>query len=173
MADRAKGARLFALYAPSTALEPILEKLSEQGLRDEAVNVLTTVPWRAETIARWGSVPLFLITILAGLIGIGIGLFFAAGTAALYPLKTGGKPIIAWPVVGIISYETMMLLAVVVTFVVLLIRLIHLSKILHVYDARIDDGYVGVVVHVESSDPRRTRVEEVLRTEGLTELRTA
>jgi hypothetical protein len=66
-----------------------------------------------------------------------------------------------------------MLLAVVVTFVVLLIRLIHLSKILHVYDSRIDDGYVGVVVHVESSDPRRTRVEEVLRTEGLTELRTA
>jgi len=32
---------------------------------------------------------------------------------------------------------------------------------------------VGVVVHVESSDPRRARVEEVLRTEGLTELRTA
>src|SRR5687768_15971843 len=130
MDDRAKGAGLFALYAPSSEHERILERQREQRRCDESVNVLTTDPWRSETIPRWGPVPLFLITILAGLIGIGIGLFFAAGTAALYPLKTGGKPIIAWPVVGIISYETMMLLAVVVTFVVLLIRLIHLSKIL-------------------------------------------
>jgi hypothetical protein len=173
MADRTKGARLFALYAPSTALEPILERLSEQGLHGEAVNVLTTVPWRAGTTAQWGPVPVYLITILAGLIGIVVGFFFAAGTAVLYPLKTGGKPIIALPVVGIISYETMMLLAVVVTFVVVLIRLVHLSKVPHVYDARIDDGYVGVVVHVESGGPRRERVEEVLQTEGLTELRTA
>jgi hypothetical protein len=173
MADRAKGASLFALYVPSTALEPILERLSEQGLRGEAVNVLTTVPWRAGTTTRWGPVPVYLITILGGLIGIGVGLFFAAGTAVLYPLRTGGKPIVAWPVAGIISYETMMLLAVVVTFAVLLIRLVHRGTIPDVYDSRIDDGYVGVVVHVESGDPRRTRVEEVLQTEGLTELRTA
>ena len=173
MADTANGACLFALYAPSTALEPILEKLSEQGLRGEAVNVLTTVPWRAGTNAQWGPVPVYLITIVAGLIGIAVGIFFAAGTAALYPLRTGGKPIIAFPVAGIISYETMMLLAVVSTFLVLLIRLVQHSRSPGPYDPRIDEGYLGVVVHMEPGDPRRERVEQVLQTDGLTELKAA
>src|SRR5581483_4760282 len=67
-------------------------------------------------------IPLYAITVAAGVVGIVVGIAVAGGTAALYPIPTGGKPIVARPVVAIVAYETMMLVAIVATFVVALVR---------------------------------------------------
>ncbi len=54
--------------------------------------------------------PAFVISgAIAGIIG---GVLLAGGTARLYPINTGGMPIISLLPVGIVSYETMMLFAV-------------------------------------------------------------
>ncbi|WP_447980081.1 quinol:electron acceptor oxidoreductase subunit ActD [Candidatus Nitrospira bockiana] len=173
MAHAAEQTRLFALYQPSTAIEPILDRLRAQGVSRESVDVLTAVPQIPSASARWGPLPFFVITIVAGLIGIGVGVFFSGGTAALYPLRTGGKPIVAFPVVGIISYEVMMLLAVVTTFIVLIVRIVRLSRAAEHYDVRIDEGFLGLVVRLDATDPRRDRIESALRADGLAELRAA
>ena len=173
MPDQADGDQVFALYRPGTELDPILEKLRAAGLPDGAVHVLSGIPWRAGKSGRWGKVPVYLITVLAGLVGIGVGLFFAAGTAALYPISTGGKPIVARPVAGIISYETMMLLAIVTTFAVLLTRVAAMRRAIPRYDTRIADGYMGVTVRCEPGTVDRRRISELLRHNDLVELRTA
>jgi mono/diheme cytochrome c family protein len=92
--------------------------------------------------------PLYGLTIGAGIVGIGVGVFFAAGTAMMYPLMTGGKPIVAAPVVGIISYETMMLLAIVVTFIAMVLRIRTANGNVRCRDVRIDEGRLAVVVRV-------------------------
>jgi mono/diheme cytochrome c family protein len=158
--------RVFALYRPDTPLEPVLDALRRQGVEENAVEILTDVPWRADSSAYWGRIPVYVWTMIAGLLGIAVGLFFAAGTAALFPIMTGGKPIVAIPVVGIISYETMMLVAVVVTFLILVVRIKTIGRSAAPYDARIGDGYIGVLVRVPKGDSRYDAIKSLLAEEG-------
>ncbi|BCA55965.1 hypothetical protein W02_31050 [Nitrospira sp. KM1] len=152
---------LFALYRPATPLTGLLTRLREQGLAEDAIELLTGTPLREASSARWKGIPVYLITLLSGLVGIGMGILFAAGTAVLYPIFTGGKPIVARPVVAIISYETMMLTAIVMTFAVLLVGLPAGRRGDGQYDHRVGDGYIGVVVRVE---PQKVDEEKVYRT---------
>jgi mono/diheme cytochrome c family protein len=115
--------------------------------------------------------PLYGVTIAAGLIGIGVGLFFAAGTAAMYPLMTGGKPIVAAPIVGIISYETMMLVAIVLTFLTMLVRIKTTNTKIHARDARIDEGRIGVSVRVPMMGTISGAVQDIMGQAGALDVR--
>ena len=125
----------------------------------EQIEVLTPIPLAARGDAAIHPFWPYGITIAAGLVGIAVGVFFAAGTAALYPLPTGGKPIIAAPVVGIISYETMMLLAVVVTFLTAIVRIRRAQRMTVDRETRIDEGTMALSLRVihqgQEADIRR------------------
>ncbi|MHB9091572.1 MAG: quinol:electron acceptor oxidoreductase subunit ActD, partial [Chloroflexota bacterium] len=90
--------------------------LVERGFAKDRIQVLSSVPYPHGAFATaqapsW--IPAF--SALGGIGGIMVGLAFAAGTALLYPLTTGGKPVVAWPTVGVITYEFMMLSAILLT----------------------------------------------------------
>jgi hypothetical protein len=92
-----------------------------------------------------------------------------AGTALLYPLVTGGKPIVAWPTVGVISYEITMLSAILLTVLAFFFfaRLPRRSP--SFYDPRVSEG--GVMVAVPCRNEHRVAVaEEVLREAGADEV---
>jgi hypothetical protein len=95
---------------------------------------------------------------LAGAIG---GFALASVTARLYPLATGGMPVVAfWPV-GIVTYEAMMLVAILFTVVGLLVEGRLLRRVPGEFYAnapRISEGEVLVLVHVRSA----RRKEELL-----------
>jgi hypothetical protein len=163
---------LYGLFDPEAPLVHILERLQSAGVSPQSIHVMTAIPRpEALTGTRFGTTtigPLVFITILAGLVGIGVGLFFAGGTAAMYPIMTGGKPIVAAPIVGVISYETMMLVAIVTTFVAMLIRILSEAQSPLTKDPRIDDGMVAVAVQLNAGVPEETVVVKLLRDSGAT-----
>jgi mono/diheme cytochrome c family protein len=106
------------LYIAATKVVPMISIWEYRGTE----KVPGTVSAAEKVPGTFSSIPLYAITVAAGIVGILVGIAVAGGTAALYPIPTGGKPIVARPVVAIIAYETMMLVAIVTTFVVALIR---------------------------------------------------
>jgi mono/diheme cytochrome c family protein len=162
---------LQGLFAPDVDVAAITGRLREIGVRNEHIHVLSPLPLSGRASHRIGPVPLYWVTIGAGLVGIGIGIFFAAGTAVLYPLLTGGKPIVAPPIVGIISYETMMLLAIVVTFLTMLVRIRATNTTIQSRDLRIDDGRIGVTVRVPMFGPVAGRVRDTMEQDGAFDVR--
>lgn len=161
---------LFALFRPGTRLDAVLAELRAQGVPDHATDIVSPLPLSGLVHDVSAQTPLYLITILAGVIGIGVGLFFAVGTAVMYPLMTGGKPIVSWPIVGIISYETMMLLAIVVTFFIVVrrIRRGHRRGVGH--DSRIDDGMVGLSIVLADVATRPSSLHALLEEAGAEEI---
>lgn len=161
---------LLAIFAPDADIGSLRLRLGEAGIRTEQIEVLTPIPLAARGDAAIHPFWPYGITIAAGLVGIAVGVFFAAGTAALYPLPTGGKPIIAAPVVGIISYETMMLLAVVVTFLTAIVRIRRAQRMTVDRETRIDEGTMALSLRVihqgQEADIRR-----VLETAGAQDIR--
>ena len=91
------------LFDPAISLFPVLDQLRHQGIPDVLMEVISPIPLESSFLDKPVRIPLHRITIIGGMVGIGIGVFFTVGTALLYPLVTGGKPIVSIPVVGIIS----------------------------------------------------------------------
>ncbi|GKS57978.1 hypothetical protein YTPLAS18_15050 [Nitrospira sp.] len=149
------------MFAPDADLEALTRDLCTIGVAKDEIHVMSPVPLVQRASIRIGGVPLYMVTIMAGLVGIGVGLFFAGGTAALYPLMTGGKPIVAPPIVGIISYETMMLLAIVITFVSMVVKLRLAGAKIHHRDNRIDDGQIAVSIRLAGPDASAGRAADV------------
>src|SRR5438132_1237401 len=145
MADREhKKDVLVAVYDPMIPVAPILDHLREVGVEEEAMEVVSPLPLPGALFEKSVHVSLYLITIIAGLVGIAVGIFFAGGTAAFYPLMTGGKAIVAPPVVGIVSYETMMLLGIVVTFLIMVMRILFAAGARLEHIPELEDGLIGV-----------------------------
>jgi Protein of unknown function (DUF3341) len=163
---------VFALFGPQSTVPPILDRLRVAGVPDTHIDVVSALPLAGVSLHKPVALPLYPIAIIAGLMGIGVGIFFAGGTAALYPLMTGGKAIVALPVVGIISYETMMLVAIVTTFITMAIKIMftHRSGLGH--DPRIDEGAVGISVRVPPGDGLTAVIEGLLRQAGAQEVET-
>ena len=164
---------LTALFQQDVKPESLMQSLRESGIADEEVSIMTPLPLSERASARVGAMPLYLVTIIAGLVGIGVGVFFAGGTAALYPLMTGGKPIVAVPVVAIIAYETMMLLAIVTTFVTMIVGIRRAHRHIAERDPRIDDGYRMLVVSLPIDPDRVSQVRDLLQRAGAVEIRSS
>ena len=96
-----------------------------------------------------------------GMVG---GCALATISALNYPLVKGGMPIVAPWTVGLITYETTMLGAVLATLAGLLIELglPNFKKL--PYDESVTDG--GVVVAVKSTGQNKPAIQDVVTTAG-------
>jgi mono/diheme cytochrome c family protein len=162
---------VLALFEPSGDPESLVKELRKAGVPEDAFEVLSPLPLHESALLRPARVPLHLIAIVAGLVGLGLGVMVAAGTALLYPIVTGGKPIVALPVVGIIAFETMMLVAIVTTFAAMLIRLWSESRNVAERDPRIDDGLIEVILSLPPDSARLEVVQALLQQAGAFEIR--
>ncbi|HMW86933.1 MAG TPA: DUF3341 domain-containing protein, partial [Nitrospira sp.] len=163
---------LIALFPLDADLDSVRLSLEGSGISQDQIALLTPVPLKSASATDGTSQPLwpYIITIVAGLVGIGVGVFFAAGTALLYPLMTGGKPIVSAPIVGIISYETMMLLAIVVTFITMIVRIRRARRASVDRETRIDDGKIALSVRLVE-DGQEQRVKTLLEMAGAEDVR--
>ena len=162
---------VLAFFEPSSYPQSLVENLRKAGVLEEAIEILSPLPLHEAILLRPARVPLHVITIMAGLVGICIGVFFAGGTALLYPIVTGGKPIVAPPVVGIIAFETMMLVAIVTTFAAMLIRLRSGSRHAAERDPRIEDGLIEVILSLPPDSPLIEMVDSLLQQAGALDIR--
>ncbi len=162
---------LTALFQQDVKLDSLMPSLREAGIADEQVSIMTPLPLSEQASARLGPMPLYLMTIIAGLVGIAVGIFFAGGTAAMYPLMTGRKPIVAVPVVAIIAFETMMLLAIVTTFVMMIVGIRRAHRHIAERAPSIDDGHVALSILLPPNTQQMTIVRTLLQGAGALEVR--
>jgi hypothetical protein len=150
-------------------LEPDIAKkaitgLLGEGIPRDAINILSSVPYPE---GHFGTDTqksfLSLYALAGGFFGAILGFLLAAGTALLYPLPTGGKAIVALPTVSIITYEIMMLSAILGTVIGLLIDSRLPSIKARAYDRRISEGQIGVLVGCETEKEVNLVKETLIR----------
>ena len=168
MGESPEHREMWGLFEPDADFPAVIGRLEQLGVSRDSVALCTPLPLEHSPQVHYRLLP-YLITIAAGVVGIGVGVFFAAGTAVFYPLMTGGKAIVAAPVVGIISYETMMLLAVLATFVTVIVRIIRDEGRMTSRDHRIDDGLAMLIIPLDA-DTLESDISKVLAEAGAREI---
>ena len=98
-------------------------------------------------------------------------MFLTSTTQIVYPLVTGGKPILSIFAMLVIMYEMTMLSAVITTVIGILFesRLPNIS--MNVYDTRITEGLIGVSL-VCTSDKKET-AERAFNGSGAMEIKSS
>jgi hypothetical protein len=143
-----------------------VESLVGAGFAEEAIGSLTSVPYPDGVLVKTDQRIWFRWLALAGgIVGAVAGFLLAAGTAWVYPVQTGDKPIIAYYPTGIITYEVTMIFAIIGTIVGMFLemRLPSLRKL--PYDEAIAEGLIGISVSVPSRD-QMSRAERIMQEAG-------
>src|SRR6266699_1410601 len=154
-----------AKFAQPMDARAAIRRLIQSGIDPGAMEVMTSQPIHGEPflpekkptrLRTWA-----LCGAGTGLVG---GFSLATITALNYPLVKGGMPIVAPWTVGLITYETTMLGAVLATLAGLLIELGLPNFTRLPYDESVVDG--GVVVAVKSTEQNRPSIQDVVNTAG-------
>jgi hypothetical protein len=142
-----------------------IRRLIQAGIGPESMEVMTSQPIHGEPfIPDMKPTQLRTWAICGAALGLVGGLSLATITALNYPLIKGGMPIVAPWTVGLITYETTMLGAVLATLVGLLVEL-RLPNFRNLpYDPSVVDG--GVVLAVACAEGTRGSVETAVGASG-------
>ncbi len=152
-----------------TAVKAV-DNLVKAGFSEETITSLTSAPYpdgvlvktNQRTWFRWMSVG-------GGIFGACAGFALAAGTAYMYPVQTGDKPIIAYFPTGIITYELTMLFAILGAVAGMFIEMKLPPWEERVYDAAIGEGAIGISVTVDSRE-QMTRAAKIMEATGAVRL---
>jgi Protein of unknown function (DUF3341) len=142
-----------------------IRQLIQSGVDPDSMEVMTSQPIHGERfLPEKKPTKLFAWAMCGAGIGMVGGFSLATFTALSYPLVKGGMPIVAPWTVGLITYETTMLGAVLATLAGLLIELGLPNFKALPYDESVVDG--GVVVAVKSTAQNRPSIQEAVNTAG-------
>ena len=162
---------LYALYSDPDAAQHAVNELRRQGVQDRSITVITSQPYEEyEFSHRDKQTWLFWIAAAGGAAGLGIGLTLAYLTETLWPIMTGGMPMVAWWPNIIIMFELTMLGAILATVVSLLVTTELPSTQSRVYDSEVSQGKIMVAVE-KPSDVDVGRLERMLRATGIQEVK--
>ncbi|MBH59848.1 MAG: hypothetical protein CL907_01545 [Dehalococcoidia bacterium] len=163
---------ILGLYDNPDAAADALDALSEAGFDSNNFDVLTGTPYPEGAFGE--HVPqhrLFRFPLFGAIVGLTASVFLTSTTQIVYPLITGGKPILSIFAMLVIMYEMTMLSAVITTVIGILFesRLPNIS--MNVYDIRITEGLIGVSL-VCTSDKKET-AERALNGAGAMEIKSS
>jgi len=149
-----------------------VDKLLDAGFEETRITTLSSVPIPEGALIDSGYRRRFhRWTLAGGVLGAILGFSLAAGTAWLYPVQTGDKPIIAIFPVGIVTYEMTMLLAIIGTLLGMLWEMGLPDIERHAYDSELADGLIGILVCTDQEESRQ-HAAELLTAAGALRLRT-
>ena len=128
-----------------------VEALVKTGFTEAQITSLTSVPYpdgvlvrsRRHLRFRW-------LAAAGGLAGAIAGFGLAAGTAWLYPVQTGDKPIIALYPTAIICFEVAMLFAIIATMAAMFLEMGLPALNRRPYDPAIADGCIGICLTIHA-----------------------
>lgn len=152
-------------FSEPAAARRAIRRLIQEGITPDSMEVMTSQPIHGEPfIPDMKPTKLRTWAIGGAAVGMISGLALSMITALNYPLIKGGMPIVAPATVGLITYETTMLGAVLATLVGLLVEL-RLPNFKDLpYDPSVVDG--GVVLAVSCSEDSRASVETAVSASG-------
>jgi hypothetical protein len=157
---------IYALYSDPDDAQRAFDSLrgdgASPGFDEHQIAVVSSEPFEGydffkqdhKTVIPW-------ISALGGLVGGVLGFWFAAYTQAVYPIPTGGMPIVPIYADGIITYELTMLGVIIATLLTVLItaRLPNWRR--QFYDPEVSDGKILVGV-IDTPEDARAGVERKL-----------
>jgi hypothetical protein len=128
-----------------------VDRLVRAGFTEAQIDSLTSVPYPDGVLVRAEQRSWFRWLALAGgLAGAAAGFVLAAGTAWLYPVQTGDKPIIALYPTAIICFEVAMLFAVIGAMVGMFLEVGLPALRKRPYDPAIAEGCIGISVAIHA-----------------------
>lgn len=148
-----------------------VRRLREAGFAGDDLTVLSAIPYPEGAFGTdVGKSRILPFAFAGGIFGALFGVLLVAGTSLAYPLPTGGKPIVPIPVVLVITYELTVLSVVLFSLFRFLFeaRLPALEG--RLYDPRVSEGMVGIVVACETEE-KALQAEEILSALGAEEVR--
>jgi hypothetical protein len=156
-------------FAQPNEARVAIRRLIQEGVAPGSMEVMTSQPIHGAPFIPDARPTKLRTWALAGAaIGLLGGFGLATITALNYPLVKGGMPIVSPWTVGLITYETTMLGAVLATLVGLLVEL-RLPNFKNLpYDPSVVDG--GVVLAVSCGESSRASVESAVGAAGATKV---
>lgn len=143
-----------------------VESLVKAGFVEAQITSLTSVPYPDGVLVKTDGRTWFRWLALAGgIVGAAAGFLLAAGTAWVYPVQTGDKPIIAFYPTGIITYELTMLFAIIGAMAGMFLEMRLPPRGKRPYDPAIAEGYIGISVSTTSGD-QMGRAEKIMKEAG-------
>ncbi len=143
-----------------------VDSLIKAGFSEEMITSLTSAPYPNGVIVKTNQRTWFRwMSAGGGIFGACAGFLLAAGTAYLYPVQTGDKPIIAFYPTGIITYELTMLFAILGAIAGMFIEMKLPPWEDRVYDDAIGEGAIGISVTVDSRE-QLTRAAKIMEAAG-------
>jgi mono/diheme cytochrome c family protein len=156
---------LLGLFHEATPTADTLEQLAALGIDESKITVMSDVPYRPEILGRRPTYErLFPIALIGAVGGLLTALFLTVGTPILTPVHVGGQPVIPIPPSLIITFELTMLGTMLATFAGLIAETRFPAFGGKVYDHRITEGHIGILVQLD--DALVERAEAILRTNG-------
>jgi ActD protein len=154
-------------FAEPNNARTAIRRLLQEGIPSDSMEVMSAQPIHGEPFLPDARPTKLRNWALSGA-GIGMlgGFSLASLTALNYPLVKGGMPIVSPWTVGLITYETTMLGAVLATLAGLLVELRLPNFKALPYDPGVVDG--GVLLAVSCGDNARTSVEKAVNACGAT-----
>ena len=126
-----------------------VEGLLREGFVEAQITSLTSFPHPDGVLVKTNQRTWFRwFTLACGIIGACVGFLLAAGTAWLYPVQTGDKPIIALYPTGIVTYELTMLFFMAGTIVGMFLEMKLPFFAQRPYDAAIAEGCIGITLSI-------------------------
>ncbi|HIF72074.1 MAG TPA: DUF3341 domain-containing protein [Dehalococcoidia bacterium] len=164
---------ILGLFQQPEPAADAMDGLKEAGFELGTFDVLTGTPYPEGAFGE--HVPqhrLFRYPAFGAIIGFTLSIFLTSVTQLAYPMVTGGKPILSLFAMLIIMYEMTMLSGVIATVVGIVIesRLPNMKP--GIYDTRITEGWIGVVVTFDD-DSKVADAEGVLNRAGALEIKHA
>lgn len=163
-------AKLLGLFQDPQQVADAMDELKKNEFPPQDLDIYSGSPFPEGTFGEHDpNHRLFMFPLVGALIGFSIGLLWTAGTQISYPLVTGGKPLLSIPPMTIIMYENTMLGAIIFTVLGVLFESRLPKRSLGLYDTRITEGYIGLVVDCPAD--RVAQAEEVLTASGAEEVK--
>ena len=126
-----------------------VEELVGGGFAEAQIDSLSSVPYPDGVLVKRNPRTWFRWAALAGgVTGAAAGFALAAGTAWLYPVQTGDKPIIALYPTGIVTFEVTMLCAIIGTMAGMFMEMGLPAFRKRPYAPAIADGCIGICVSI-------------------------
>ena len=163
-------AKLLGLFQDPQQVADAMDELKKNEFPPQDLDIYSGSPFPEGTFGEHDpNHRLFMFPLVGALIGFSIGLMWTAGTQISYPIVTGGKPLLSIPPMTIIMYENTMLGAIIFTVLGVLFESRLPKRSLGLYDTRITEGYIGLVVDCPAD--RVAQAEKVLTTSGAEEVK--
>ena len=164
--------QLLGLFQDPQQVADAMTELQENGFPVEDLDVYSGSPFPEGSFGEYDPPHrLYMFPLVGAMIGFAIGLLWTAGTQISYPLVTGGKPLLSIPPMTIIMYENTMLGAIIFTVLGVLFESRLPKRDLGLYDERITEGYIGVLV--DCPEEKAGQAEALLKTAGAEEIKRA